>query len=319
MPASATSSLKNIFLKPPIPNVAAGFISGTFVVVDLRKSRNGLALASSALTPVPEGLLTPAFEGANIQDEEQLAQIITQTVEAAGLSNRKRWSVALPDAAARTVIITVEGKPSGRSELNELISWKTERAIGIPSSNLKIGRQSLSRSRGQERYLVTAAREDVLAEYESLFRRVGWQAGLILPKHLGEAQWLISAGTSLERMLVSSSETGFNSMVIRKGEPVLVRSHECDQGAITDELYRFALFYKDRLAESDSLAPAAKIDELLVVGDIDRADAMKAVTDAIGESPRLASSNDYGLDLSSEPVRFDQLAAVAGLCTLAWN
>ncbi|MGH9824067.1 MAG: hypothetical protein ACREDR_12540, partial [Blastocatellia bacterium] len=225
-----------------MPNIAAGIVDGNFVVVSLRRTRAGIELSSSALTSVPDEVLVPSFDSPNVQDMTQLVQIITQTAEAAGLGNKRRWSAVVPDNAIRTVIVTVEGKPANRHELNEMISWKTERSIGTPSSELRISKQKLTRVAGQDRYLVAAARETILQEYESAFAAAGWQTGLLLPKYLGETQWLISADPKTPKMLVSSNSNGFTSVVIKNGEVVLVRSHECDLGSVSDELYRVALY-----------------------------------------------------------------------------
>ena len=91
------SVLRRFFLAPPAPSTAAGFVDDNFAVVDLRRGRRGFSLASSAVTQLPLGLITPAFDTLNIQDTGELAQTIAQTAEAAGLLNKKRWSVALPE------------------------------------------------------------------------------------------------------------------------------------------------------------------------------------------------------------------------------
>src|SRR5262245_10734039 len=126
------SSLKRSLLSPPAPSNAAGFVDDNFAVVDLRRSRRGFSLASSAVTQLPIELVTPAFDAPNIQDTGEVAQIVAQTAEAAGLLNKKRWSVALPEATARTVVVTLESKPSNRRELSEVISWKIERVVPFP-------------------------------------------------------------------------------------------------------------------------------------------------------------------------------------------
>src|SRR5713226_4953003 len=123
------STLRRYFLAPPAPQVGAGFVDDNFAVVDLRRGRNGFSLASSAVTQLPLGLITPSFDALNVQDERELTQIIAQTAEAAGLLNKKRWSVALPDATARTHVIAIDSKPSSRRELIEMIAWKIERVI----------------------------------------------------------------------------------------------------------------------------------------------------------------------------------------------
>src|SRR5215213_619609 len=173
------SAIQKYFLSAPAPNTAAGFIDDNFAVVDMKRGRRGFGLAASAVTQLPPGLVAPGFETPNIEDEEELAGIVEQTAGAAGLMRKKRWSVALPEGTARTLIIILESKPGSRRELDEVLAWKIERLIAARSSELRISRQRISPSGGLERYLVTVAREDVLSQYDSLFNRVGWNAGLM--------------------------------------------------------------------------------------------------------------------------------------------
>jgi hypothetical protein len=58
---------------------------------------------------------------------------------------------------------------------------------------------------------------------------------------------------------------------------------------------------------------------MLVLGNIDLAEARHAVGDAIESEPRAMNSRDLGFDFSSEAVRFEHLAGAAGLATIAWQ
>jgi hypothetical protein len=311
------STLRRILLTPPAPNTAAGFVEDNFAVVDLRRGRNGFSLASSAVTQLPLGLVTPSFDTLNVQDADELTQIIAQTAEAAGLLNKKRWSVALPDATARTHVVAIDSKPSSRRELNEMISWKIERVIAVPSSDLCISRQRLNPAAGQDRYLVTAAHNDVLAQYESIFAGMGWKAGLILPRHMGEAQWLVWDDTPGDKLLVSANRSGFISVIVRNGEPVLVRAFVCEPTSIADELHRFALYYRDRLV--DGPGTPHTLNRMLVLGGIDLIEARNAIADALDSEPRVLDPGEFGMDLKGESIRFDHLAGAAGLATIAWQ
>jgi hypothetical protein len=310
------SSLRRYFLAPPAPQVAAGFVDGNFAVVDLRRGRSGFSLSSSAVTQLPAGLLNPAFDTPNIQDAEELAQVVIQTTEAAGLANRRRWSVALPDATARTLVVTLESKPSSRNELNEVIAWKIERVISARPGDLRTSRQRLNPAGGQDRYLVTVAHDEVLTQYESVFAGIGWRAGLILPRHIGEAQWLIWEDSPGDKILVSANQSGFTSVIIRNSEPALVRTFVCEPESIPDELHRFALYYRDRLGNGGS---ANMLTRMLVLGDIGLAEARSAVADALDSEPRTLDPAEFGMDLTGEAIRFDQLAGAAGLATIAWQ
>ena len=309
------TALGRYFLAPSTPNVAAGFVDDNFAVVDVRRGRRGFSLASSAVTQLPEGLITPSFESLNIQDEGELAGIIAQTAEAAGLSNKKRWSVALPDAAARTLVVALESKPSNARELNEVIEWKLERLVSVPPRELRTSRQKLRPVSGEDRYLITVSRDEVLSQYESVFANLGWKAGLILPRHLGEAQWLMWDDSAGDKMLVTAHQSGFTSLIVRNGEPTLVRTFVCERDSIPDELHRFALYYRDRLADGTT----DTLSRMLVLGGIDLAEARRAVTDALESEPRTLDPAEFGIDLKGEPIRFDQLAGAAGLATIAWQ
>jgi hypothetical protein len=311
------SVLRRFFLAPPAPNTAAGFVDDNFAVVDLRRGRHGFSLASSAVTQLPFGLVTPAFDTPNIQDADELARTIAQTAEAAGLLGKKRWSVALPDATARTLVVTLESKPSSRRELNEVIAWKLERLIAAPAKELRISRQRMSPAAGHDRYVVTVTHIEVLSQYESVFAGMGWNAGLILPRHMGEAQWLVWDGSVGDKLLVSANRSGFTSLIVRNGDPVLVRTFVCDPDSIADELHRFALYYRDRLIGESGAANT--LTRILVLGGIDSSEARRAVADALDSEPQTLDPAEFGMDLKGEAIRFDHLAGAAGLASIAWQ
>lgn len=311
------SAIQKYLFAPRVSNLAAGFADDNFAVVDLRASRRGFSLASSALTQLPAQLLTPHFDSQNIQDPQELAAILLQTVEAAGLANKRQWSVALPEGAARSFVLTLESKPASRKELNDILGWKIERVIATPVSELLISRQRLKPEGKQERYIVTVARQSVLDEYEAVFQALGWHTGLMLPRHIGEAQWLMRDKTPGDKMLVSSNREGFTAVLISGGEPVLIRNYACDPESKSDDLHRFALYYREKTASLSG--PAPHFYGLLVLGNIDLGEAQSAVADALGETPHLYHPSEFGITLDDEYAGFTHLAGAAGLASLAWQ
>ena len=96
-----------------------------------------------------------------------------------------------------------------------------DRGFGVPLEELSISREALTKDpQGRDRYLVVGTRVAVLAEYENVFSALGWRAGLIRPRHLGEAQWLTGNGFGGDTLLVSSSGAGFTAMVFRDKQPI---------------------------------------------------------------------------------------------------
>src|SRR5918997_1107795 len=245
-------TLSKLF-EPRLPSEAIGLSGEGACVVSLDRRRGDVFnVRKAAYAALREDLVRPSFDEQNVSDAAELADALAELVTNVGLLKRRRWSVALPEASARTSILTLEGTPTSRGEREEMLRWKTERTVGASLDELRVGRERLRPdSQGRDRYLLTAVRLSVLAEYERVFEALGWQTGLVLPRHAGEAWWLMRRGGAAaagDSLLVSSHREGFTAGVFRAGQPMLLRSVICDPEDRADELYRFVLFYRDRNA-----------------------------------------------------------------------
>src|SRR5918911_2975416 len=221
-------SFLNRLVSPRYPPAAVGLSGEVASVVQLERRGGGLAVRGAAFLPLPEGLVRPGFDEQNVADPAELARALAELTSDAGLARRRRWSVALPEASTRTSILTMETAPASRAEGEEMLRWKTERAVGAPLDELRVSRERLQAdAQGRARYLVTAVRLSVLAEYEQVFAMLGWHAGLILPRHMGEAWWLMRGGggqpAGADSLLVSSHAEGFTAVVLRAGPPPYAR------------------------------------------------------------------------------------------------
>jgi hypothetical protein len=316
-------------IKPRLPSAALGLTGEGVAVVSLDRRRDGMLLVRRAgYVPLAEGLVNPNFDEPNVADAGELAAVLQGLSASAGLQKRKRWSVALPEAATRTTILTMEGGTATRAETEEMLRWKTERAFGTPIEELRVARERLRPdAQGRPRYLATAARLSVLAEYEATLAALGWQVGLILPRHMGEVWWLMrervaATATASDSLLVSTHHEGFTAVLLRFGQPLLVRSIVCEAEDRIDELYRFLLFYRDRVQalSPDADAPAAdSISRMMIAGDgIEHAEASAIIEETLNSRPRLVTAADVRLALPSAELDFDAVAAPAGLAALAW-
>ncbi|HEV2800604.1 MAG TPA: hypothetical protein VGW12_08910 [Pyrinomonadaceae bacterium] len=322
-------------IKPRLPAAALGLTGEGVAVVSLERRRDGALLVRRAgYAPLSEGVVHPNFDEPNVVDAGELAASMQGLVTSAGLQKRKRWSVALPEAATRTTILTLEGGTASRAETEEMLRWKTERGFGTPVEELRVARERLRPdAQGRPRYLATAVRLSVLAEYEGLLSSLGWHAGLILPRHMGEAWWLMRGGAATnaspasDSLLVSTHHEGFTAVLLRHSQPLLVRSIVCEAEDRVDELYRFLLFYRDRVqapaapldAEEAPANRADTIGRMLIAGDgIEHTEAGAIIEETLGTRPRLVTPADVRLALPSDELDFDAIAAPAGLAALAW-
>jgi hypothetical protein len=316
MPANPFSQL----IAPRYPSAAIGIESSHATVVQLdRRRREGFILRRAATLALPDGLVTPGYDERNLQDADALAQSLNDVALGAGLGRQQKWSVAMPEAATRTQIITLDSMPASRSELEEVLRWKIERGFGAKLDDLRISRDKLTPdAQGRARYILTGMHVAVLDEYETVFAALGWRTGLILPRHMGEARWLVRSSPVGDALLLSSHTEGFTALLVRNRQPLIMRSVLCEDGDRDDELYRLLLFYRDRLANAD--APASSLQTLLVVGDgFDKQRVNEIIAETLDTSLRALGPADVGLALPSADLSFDAIAAPAGLAALAYR
>jgi Tfp pilus assembly PilM family ATPase len=333
-------------LKPRLPQAALSLSSETACMIELDKKRSLFTVRRAAEMSLPAGLINSNFDEANIADLDELRARLAELAAHASLSRRKRWSAALPEAATRTGIVTIEEAPASRTEFEEMLRWKTERSFGVPLDELRVRRVRLNsvsangaRAR-RERYLITAIRTSVLAEYEAVFAALNWRAGLIVPRHAGEEFWLSRERARILRdkqnesdaLLISAHRQGFTAVVMRGGEPLFLRNVQCEPQDSADELYRFLLYYRERGVESAASeadgddaarlnrATPSPLTRLLVTGSaFDLNAARNIVAETFSAIPQIINAEDARLQLPSSEFAFAQYAAPAGLAALAWR
>jgi hypothetical protein len=315
--------MANLFSRivdPWYPPAAIGLEKGQVSVVQLERAKGrACRLKRAATASIAESLITPSFDEPNLSDRGQLAAILNDLANSAGLQRQKRWSLTLPEATARTIVLTMESQSSG-SELQDVLRWKIERGFGAPLEELSVSRERLQKdAQGRDRYLAIGVRKSVLAEYEAVLDSLGWRAGLILPRHLGEAQWLVRNGSAAgDSLLLSGSSHGFTGVIFRNTHPLIVRTVSCHEGEFEDEFYRFLLFYRDRNIPEEA-GENLPLTRLMVIGEgITKDRAGEIVNETTGGDLRPLAAADLGLQLPSRDFSFDSIAAPAGLATLSW-
>jgi hypothetical protein len=305
-------------IQPNYPKAALGIEAESITALALQKEGRGrFGIKQAATIELPQHLLTPNFLEQNIHNPEEMLTLVEEAVITAGLKKQKRWSVSLPGNTARTAILTLENEPVSKEELTQILDWKTENTFGAPAGELRLSRRKISPDKeGKTRYFATAVKLSIVDEYETLFERLGWQAGLILPRAVSEAKWLVDkkGGDSL---LISSQTDGFTALLLRGDEPAVVRSVTCSESERDDEIFRLLMFYRDRLADEQSGNLLAK---LLVIGkNITSARLREIASEALGRTLNILRPEDIGLNLPASSLKFDELAAPAGLATLGWK
>src|SRR5215217_1494874 len=313
------ANLLSRLIDPWYPATAIGLEKGVASVVQLQRVRGSVCkLRRAATFNIAESLVRPSFEETNIESPPQLAAVLNDLAASAGLLRQKRWSLSLPEATARTLVLLLESPSQSAGELQEVLRWKIERGFGVPLEELSVSKERLQKDpQGRDRYLVIAVKKSILAEYEAVLETLGWRAGLILPRHLGEAQWLVRNSGAGDSLLLSGSSQGFTGVIFRDKHPLIMRTVECAEDEFEDEFYRLLLFYRDRSEADAGQGPG--LVRLMVVGEgITKERAGEIVNETTGGDLRPLQAEDLGLQLPNREFSFDSIAAPAGLATLSW-
>jgi Tfp pilus assembly PilM family ATPase len=301
--------------QPNYPKAALGLEKEFITALAVQKEGRGrFGIRQAATIELPAGLLNPSFTERNVASPREMLALLEDVCVRAGLQKQKRWSISLPGNTARTAILTLETEPASRNELEEILDWKAESSFGAPAGELRLSRQKISPDKdGKTRYFATAVKLSVIDEYENLFETFSWQAGLILPRAVSEANWLVDKNAQSDALLISSQTDGFTALLMRGAEPVVVRNVICSEDETDDEIYRLLMFYNDRLASTSG----GYLEKVLVVGkNIDPARVREISTEALGQELTILRPEDVGLNIPVSSFSFDDLAAPAGAAAL---
>jgi hypothetical protein len=301
--------------RPKYPNAALGIEKNSVSAVALQGGRRHFDIKQAATVNLAEGVVEPSFLSPNIVSPREFASSLQEALEIAGLLGQKSWSVTLPSNTARTAILALETEPTSRNETDEILDWKAEQSFGAPAADLRLSLQKISPDKdGRSRYFVTAVKLSIIDEFESHLESMGLKAGLILPRAIGEANWLMDRRETNDSLLISSNNDGFTALLLRGTEPAVVRSVTCTPQEIDDEIYRLVMFYNDRFA-----GKGGSLEKLMVIGAEFAHDRIRAIaSEALGRDVQVLSSEDVGLRLPTGGLSFDDLAAPAGLAALGF-
>src|SRR6185295_19590245 len=166
-------------IDPWYPATAIGLEKGIASVVQLERIRGSLCkLRRAATFNIAETLVSPSFDETNIENPSQVGSVLNELATSAGLLRQKRWSLSLPEATARTLVLTLESQSQSAGELQDVLRWKIERGFSLPVEELSVSKERLQKDpQGRDRYLVIAVKRAVLAEYEAVLESLGWRAG----------------------------------------------------------------------------------------------------------------------------------------------
>lgn len=310
------SGIWNYLTAPDLPRTALSISETHLSIVTLRRNGGTFEPKNLGVLRLPAGLVQASFNELNVSSESALIEQLTRTASQAGISRPRSLSVALPAGSAHSQVISLDTIPSSNQELMQMIEWKIERSFGQRVSELRTSHTRLSEFNGKPHWLVTAAHKQVLEQYERVFKELKWQVGLVVPQHLGEAQWLLRQNLDDDQVLVSLNDRGFDTVIVRGREPIMVREVECSAEEREDEFFRLMVYYRDRLLPEN--APVT-LSRLLTLGNAsDQRKFRDVLNSALDKHALSLDPQQIGLKVDPN-APFSHFAAAGGLASMAWG
>jgi Tfp pilus assembly PilM family ATPase len=310
------SDFFNYLTAPRLPRTSLSISETHLALVTLKRSGADFEPRNLGVSRLPAGMVRASFTEPNVSDEAALIDHLSKSASRSGMENIKELSVSLPSGSARSIVASLDSAPSSRIELQQLIEWKAERGLGQKFVDLRVNCTRLSDLGGRPQYLISATTEKVIEQYERIFAKLGWHTGMIAPQHIGEAQWLMRQGMEDDQVVVSLNERGFDTVIVRGREPLMVREVECAPEERENEFYRLMVFYRDRLAIEGAERPLSRA---LMIGPVFELRRFRTVLASAMEHP-VAALEPQQIGLRIDPnAPFNHFAAAGGLATMAWN
>jgi Tfp pilus assembly PilM family ATPase len=309
----------SLSLRDAAPPTAAVEIAGHRVSAASLGVRGGrFVVDAHATVPLAEGALVPSLTVANVKNRAAVLAALGSVLE--HLGGPRRIGLIVPDPLAKVSLLKFQQVPAKTQDLDQLIRWQVRKSAPFPIEEAQVSYVRGANSADGQEFIVSLARRDVIAEYESLCAEAGTHAGLVDLSTFNVVNAAL-AGTgapSADWLLVNVAPDWASMAILRGADLMFFRSRGADgEGTLADLVHQTAMYYEDRLsgggfsrvmlcgASSIGARQAADVDALR------RSLEERLGTPVDAVDPRTAATLTDRID--AQPALLDALAPLVGL------
>jgi len=249
------------FFEPSLPAVACEINRRAIAIVRL-DSRNPALVERFAVTPLPEGLVSPSLIRPNIASSVDFVAVLKSAFAKAEIKTT-RVSLALPDASAKVSLHSLDTLPGNEHEKQQLLRWKLKKTVPFNIDESHVTSLDHKLSNGKHLVLTVCIHKEVLAQYEETFQKLGIHAGYICLSSFATFELLSRLEPDLGQrsvLLLRVRPSGVSSLIVQEGRVVLFRQTEAGEEApvtgaeavglpdLFDEIHPCVTYYQDKLS-----------------------------------------------------------------------
>jgi len=212
------SKLKNFLTEQPLPSsgiqVTSSCISGVHLSSKEKKLKHHFIL------PLPEKIIQPSFNRANIKDAHQLMKNITERVEKFNIYGHG-VTLLLPELSQRTFVFSFDSLPKTPREKEKIIRFRIKKQMPLLSDEVRISSDVLQTKDGKK-VISSVAHVSVVDDYERFFSHMQVKIRAVSIPVLGLSN-LIDWDKEKGFLLVNIEKDSFSLLAVTNSEASLYR------------------------------------------------------------------------------------------------
>jgi Tfp pilus assembly PilM family ATPase len=248
----AASGLAAWFSSPP-PAAAVEIGAGRVTAVVMGTVDGQPAITAQASERLPDGVVAPSLTTPNLTDKPAVAAAVKSVLRTVGVS-RGRVALVIPDGAAKVSLVHFDTVPAKAEDLAQLVRWQVRKAVPFPLEQAQVSwTRGVTEGAGVD-YVVTVARQDIVADYEEVTAGAGVQVGLVDLATFNLVNLLLAGGEAAgvpalgDWLVVHVTPDASTMAIVRDGALLLFRHRPIEgEGSLADLGHQTAMYYEDRL------------------------------------------------------------------------
>jgi len=246
--------------KKPGPRIACELSQER--VIAARLSDETTAIDSFTARNIAAGALIPRLSETNVGNGDAVRQAVTDALTTVGSRSRDVIAI-LPDGSVRVYLLDFDTFPEKRQEADGVVRFRLNKVIPFEVNDSAVSYQTF-RAERRVRVVAAVVLQSVLAEYESIFRELGYSPGVVIPSSLAA---LGNVESTDPTMVIKSDAATTTLAIVGGGELLLFRTLENANGTapnaeqLAPDVHASLAFFEDSYG--------MRVDRILVGGLID--------------------------------------------------
>ena len=243
-------------------------------IIAARAMDDASGIDSYTARSLATGALLPRLAEDNIANADILKQAVSDALTTVGARSHDLISI-LPDASVRIVLLDFDTLPDKKHDADGVVRFRLKKSLPFDVDHAAVSYNVQNRN-GKVQVIAAVVLSSVLAEYENLFRNLGYAPGVVIPSTLAA----LGNVDTTDSVLVIKTDAVTTTLAIVSNQQLMLFRTLDNQGVSVEQLvpdvHASLVFFQDTYD--------MRVNRILVGGLID-AETVRPVLEAQTEVP----------------------------------